>query len=288
LSPVLSRAKVFHSSLFRIGLGRSLRNVVTIHDLTYEKGLVPGARARVGLAQRRLAVRSADGLIFVSETTRKSCYRFYPEAAALPFAVAWHGRDPSWDKPDEAPHPTPAGPNESYLLHVGHRDGYKNFNVALDGYAESSLPSAQIQFVILGPPLSDSERSILVRRRLSHLVVWRTAPTRAVLRRYLTGAYALTYVSREEGFGMPIVEAMQCACPVIAADATCLPEIAGGAALLVDPNDPRAVAAAIDQLADSGTRARLVELGRRRAMDFCWTTSIMKHIELYELLADRM
>lgn len=85
------------------------------------------------------------------------------------------------------------------------------------------------------------------------------------------GAAALFYPSFFEGFGLPLVEAMWCGCPIVCSRATSLPEIAGDAALLCDPGSPADMAQALAQvLADEGLRARLAAAGRRRAREFSW------------------
>jgi mannosyltransferase len=285
LAPVRTTARVFHSSLFRVGVGRGVANVVTIHDLAYEKGLVGGRRARVGLAQRQLAVRAADGFVFISATTRREFAACYPAAVDRPSVVAWHGRDVSWDLDGGRVIDVPEGfERRSYVLHVGHRDGYKNFDIALGGYAGSGRCADGMPFVVLGPAPTPQERAAVTRRGLDALVRWHDAPTREALHAFVAGAYALVYVSREEGFGMPIVEAMQCGVPVVAADASCLPEIAGDAALLVDVDDPSAVSAALDRLADDTEWARWSAAGRRRATAFTWDASAAAHVDLYERL----
>jgi alpha-1,3-rhamnosyl/mannosyltransferase len=92
---------------------------------------------------------------------------------------------------------------------------------------------------------------------------------RADLEGLVRHAAALTFPSRYEGFGLPVLEAMAVDCPVIAADATALPEVAGGAALLVPPGDEEAwTAAMVRLLRDSDERERLVAAGRARVADF--------------------
>jgi glycosyltransferase involved in cell wall biosynthesis len=86
------------------------------------------------------------------------------------------------------------------------------------------------------------------------------------------GAAALLFPSLFEGFGIPLVEAMWCDCPVVASRATSLPEIAGDAALLVDPRAPEEMADALNRvLTSDDLRRTLIERGRRRARDFSWT-----------------
>ena len=86
-----------------------------------------------------------------------------------------------------------------------------------------------------------------------------------------SGALAFVYPSHYEGFGMPVLEAMACGCPVITADRSSLPEVAGGAALLVDPSRPDELARAMAVLAtDDKERARLAAAGSARAAGFTW------------------
>lgn len=94
------------------------------------------------------------------------------------------------------------------------------------------------------------------------------------LTRLMAAAEALIYVSLSEGFGLPMIEAMQSGTPVMAADATCLPEVAGGAALLVDPYSIESMATGIKKLwEDKKTREELIERGKKRAQQFSWNTA---------------
>ena len=87
----------------------------------------------------------------------------------------------------------------------------------------------------------------------------------------LGGAEALVYPSLYEGFGLPVLEAMACGTPVVTSDVSALPEIAGDAALLVDPRDPEAIASAMRRiLGDEDLRRDLAERGSSRAAGFTW------------------
>jgi glycosyltransferase involved in cell wall biosynthesis len=87
----------------------------------------------------------------------------------------------------------------------------------------------------------------------------------------LSGAAALCYPSRSEGFGLPVLDAFVCETPVITSNRTSLPEVAGDAALLVDPDEPAAIAAAIDAIVrDPAVGDRLRRAGSRRVQDFSW------------------
>jgi glycosyltransferase involved in cell wall biosynthesis len=97
------------------------------------------------------------------------------------------------------------------------------------------------------------------------------------------GASALVLPSHYEGFGFPVLEAMGCGTPAVIADRASLPEIAGDAALQVDPDDHEALAAAIGRvLDDSGLRAELVRRGLDRARAFTWERTARQTLDLYE------
>jgi glycosyltransferase involved in cell wall biosynthesis len=106
-----------------------------------------------------------------------------------------------------------------------------------------------------------------VRDRIHHLERLDRPTLAAVMRR----AEALLFPSLLEGFGLPVLEAMACGLPVITSNRSSLPEVAGKAALYVDPDDPAGIAAAITRLArEPALRQQLAEAGRRRAARFTW------------------
>jgi len=96
------------------------------------------------------------------------------------------------------------------------------------------------------------------------------------------GAAALAYPSRYEGFGLPALEAMARGCPVVTSGTTSLPEVVGDAGVLVDPEDPEAIAGALAAVVgDEDRRASLAEAGRRRAAEFTWDKSVAAHRAAY-------
>jgi glycosyltransferase involved in cell wall biosynthesis len=100
------------------------------------------------------------------------------------------------------------------------------------------------------------------------------------------GALGLVYASFWEGFGMPIVEAMACGTPVITSNLSSMPEIAGSAALLVDPYSVQDLAAAIHKITTDATlRARLTELGLQRANAFSWEKTAQQTLFAYKRMA---
>jgi alpha-1,3-rhamnosyl/mannosyltransferase len=98
----------------------------------------------------------------------------------------------------------------------------------------------------------------------------------------LRGAVALTFPSRYEGFGLPVLEAMSLGTPVVAADTTALPEVVGDGGRLISPDDPEAWSdAMLELLADEPARAALAEAGRSRAAEFSWKATALQTIQVY-------
>jgi glycosyltransferase involved in cell wall biosynthesis len=101
-----------------------------------------------------------------------------------------------------------------------------------------------------------------------------------------SSAEVLAFPSLYEGFGLPILEAMACGTPVVASCASCLPEVAEGAALMVEPTNVDGLSTALEQvLTDAELRARLIGQGRQRASQYTWRVAAERLLEVYERVA---
>jgi glycosyltransferase involved in cell wall biosynthesis len=104
---------------------------------------------------------------------------------------------------------------------------------------------------------------------------------------FYQAADAFVYPSLNETFGLPILEAMACGCPVVTSDTSAMPETAGGAAVLADPQDPASIARAIVE-AVGPDRDRLRDMGLDRARQFTWAATAASTLDVYrEAAADR-
>jgi glycosyltransferase involved in cell wall biosynthesis len=114
------------------------------------------------------------------------------------------------------------------------------------------------------------------------------SPTDSELVDLYRGALALLVPSRNEGFGLPALEAMACGCPVVAADTGALPEVCGDAAILLDPDDRAAWLDAITMLATDAHRVGVLrEAGLARARSFTWNRTASSMLDLYRRTARR-
>ncbi|MGD8399050.1 MAG: glycosyltransferase family 1 protein, partial [Anaerolineae bacterium] len=142
-----------------------------------------------------------------------------------------------------------------------------------------------LQLVLAGKRgwLYDEIEAEVRRLALGDRVVFTGYVPEADLPALLSGALAFVYPSLHEGFGLPLVEAMACAVPVVCSQTSSLPEVAGDAALLVDPLDVEGLAAALARVvSDAGLRQALVARGRQRAMRFSWARCARETLAVLE------
>ncbi len=173
-------------------------------------------------------------------------------------------------------------PGSRYLLTLGALDPRKNLAAVLKAYAQ--LQRRDLTLRVVG--VEERGRGIvenLVRRYgLSESVTVETMVSDSKLQDLLAHAVAFIYLSRYEGFGLPLLEAMSQGCPVIYADQSSLPEVAGGAGKPFHPDDREAIAREVCRLADdSEYRESQQWAGIRRARDFSWAITAEKTHEGY-------
>jgi glycosyltransferase involved in cell wall biosynthesis len=258
-------------------LGYSGPSVVTVHDLSFERD--PGL---MGLRDRlvfRTAVprsaRRASRVIVVSERTKRDLIGIAGVPAERIVVVPNGVGEPFG--PD-GPHAN----GQPYALVVGSLERRKDPLTAVEGFA--LLGSDDLRLVFAGPDRGDgaAARDAAARRGLERRVEFKGHVSDEELAALYRGAACLVFPSRDEGFGLPLLEAMASGVPVVATRAGALPEIAGDAAILVEPGNPVELAGGIERaLAD---RERLVAAGFDRARQFSWVETAEKTLAVYREL----
>jgi glycosyltransferase involved in cell wall biosynthesis len=184
---------------------------------------------------------------------------------------------------DLAP-PTVTRGNEGYLLSVGTIEPRKNLPTLLEALADIKARRGQVPplYVAGAPGWGDvGIEAAVARLGLREEVRLLGFVPEARLAELYASALALVYVSLDEGFGFPALEAMACGCPVIAARAGSLPEVVGDAAVLVDPRDVAQIATAIGLLTDPERAQVLRERGRARARALTWRACARGTLDVY-------
>jgi len=164
-------------------------------------------------------------------------------------------------------------PTQNYFLYLGRCEPYKNLHRLISAFA--SLPGHGEQELWLAGPIDRRYQPQLVRQitalNLSHHIKFLNYIPYTELPKLLNQAIALVFPSLWEGFGLPVLEAMACGTSVITSNLASMPEVAGDAALLVDPYRVESIADAMAQVAaDSQLRATLRQRGLARAQQFSW------------------
>jgi glycosyltransferase involved in cell wall biosynthesis len=257
----------------------------TIHDLGYHH--FPEAHPKRQLAYLKWSTRHngrrAHHVFADSQTTKDDLIRF----DGLPpdkIEVVYPGVDPELARVEDEErltavqqkyHLTPP-----YLLYIGTIQPRKNLVRLIQAYAQSGV---SYQLVLAGKKgwLSRSILEEITNYQLPITVTGYVADEDKAA--VISGATAVLYPSLYEGFGFPILEAQACGVPVLAANTSSCPEVAGGAALLVDPLDLGAIAAGIQRLvADEELRRILVGQGYENVQKFNWTETAVQILNALE------
>ena len=292
LLPVVSNATIFHSSHFRIPVSSKTKSVATVYDFTYELGWLKTAGSAINIFQRKQSVNRADAIICISHHTKFDLLTLYPQLRThphiyvVPLATSFN-RTQLGDANISHRLATLAPVIENrFVLFVGTRTNYKNFDAALHGFTNSALPELDYKFVCSGSSFSDAEQSVLKKLGIQNKAFVIEYASDHELSYLYQNAFALLYPSFYEGFGLPLLEAMSCGCPAIAANTSSLPEVVGDAGILIDPSQPSTISTALDTLLDETTRENYVMKGLMQAASFSWDKTAQRHIEIYQALGN--
>ncbi|MDO9356586.1 MAG: glycosyltransferase family 1 protein [Solirubrobacteraceae bacterium] len=257
---------------------------VIVYDLVpfVEGGQAQSRAATIEKATIRPALRRAKALSCISEATQADLERLFPHtrrtATTIPLAA-----DPSFAAPVAAPgHPDLGKP---YVLAVGTLEPRKNLERLVEAWGK--LPEslrASHDLALVGPRGWDDSDILRTAHEGGAKLLGRVSEDE--LRALYAGAAAFAYPSLYEGFGLPILEAMAAGAPVVTSDRSSLPEVAGDAAVLVDPTDTAAIASAIESLlTDAPLAERLRAAGRARAAEFSWERTARETLGLLRGIA---
>lgn len=288
--PLVGVHGIVHTSLFRWPVQRqACQLVMTAHDLAYERGFIPGRRATVGRVERRLAVRHAAGIIAVSNATRDDLQDYYGSLIGdQPIMVAQHGPSVPIDRHHRVGLDNPG--SHRLLLHVGHRDAYKNFASLAAAYDRTPPGERPMSLLVVGPPPGPHESMMSFEAKSAQ--GW-TLPTRPGIRylgrvtdQELSGLYQLVdgvvCPSQFEGFGFPVLDALHHGCKVWCSAIAPHVEIAGNLASYFDPDDIESIGSSL-----AGETSLPIDVTDQMARRFSWDRSAANHVELYHAVHRR-
>ena len=219
--------------------------------------------------------KQAEHIICISESTANDIIQFYqiPSHKITPILLAG----------DSSHFQFLNLPTRNYFLYVGRQDPYKNLQRLITAF--SALPHRNDYELWLAGPYDQRYSPLLEIQTqelgISHLVKFLNYVSYDELPIIINQAIALVFPSLWEGFGLPVLEAMACGTPVITSNISSLPEVAGDAAILINPYNPGEITAAMTTIInDSETRKQLVEKGLKRANQFSWEKTGLVTVEV--------
>jgi len=265
------------------------RRIVTLHDLFFLKHpeLVEGETRRDFVTLVRDHVRRADGVICVSEYTASEARRLL-DVPDEKIAVTPHGVDPAFRQ-----EPEPQQVDETLrrlrlprggILYVGSSEKRKNLVTLVMAYMTLGRRRRLPPLVLAGPGSDWAQAGSYSGPQ----IVATGYLERAEVRSLMAASAALVLPSLEEGFGLPVVEAMAAGLPVVCSRDTALAEVAGDAASLVDPHDVNGLAHAVERvLEDRALAADLRRKGLERSRAFEWSTTAERTLAFYRKVLGR-
>ncbi|MDO3387326.1 glycosyltransferase family 1 protein [Gilvimarinus sp. SDUM040013] len=284
LSPILSlpywcwldKPDAFWAPAHRLPLWlpASTAGVVTIHDLAWARA-PETLRHSTRLLDRNLmghSVACAERVISVSEATAGDIATRWPKAQ--PRISVIHGAAEALPPPGPLADINPQLKKGGYFLFVGTPEPRKNLPRLLEGYARASKTQRNL------PPLviagghgwgGENLRALINQQELNGRIHLLGSVPDTQLATLYANALCLVMPSLYEGFGLPIVEALQAGLPVITSNTASMPEVAGPAGLLIDPLNTSSIAVGLQRIAqDSSLRTQLANAAGTQASRFCW------------------
>lgn len=256
--------------------GRRYRLILTLHDMIYYRHRTPPGNLSLGVRMvwrlfhlsylpQRLTLDGADVVATVSETSKRQ----FAEARLTKRPVIVVPNAPQ-RLADLLPEGTEAGGPPRNIVYMGSFMGYKNVETLVR--AMRMLPGRTLHLLSRISPARRAELEAAAEPE-GGAVVFHDGVSDAEYAQLLSHDAVLATTSLDEGYGLPIAEALALGVPAVVSDLEIFHEVAGAGALYVDPHDPGAVARAVLSLDDAGVRARVAEAGRAHVARFSWDAS---------------
>jgi glycosyltransferase involved in cell wall biosynthesis len=288
---------VYHCPDFVLPPLRHARGILTVHDLAFlMRPDCADARLRTYLEDVvPRSVRRADFVIADSENTRNDLVVLLgvqPSSIAVVPGGVEQRFEPVTDpeRLRRARRQLRVG-DAPFILAIGVLEPRKNLNRLMDAFLvlkQRAMVSKDLKLVLAGGKgwLYDDIFEHHAASPVRDDILMPGFVADELLPSIYSAAEVLAFPSLYEGFGLPILEAMACGTPVVASRASCLPEVAEGAALLVDPTNVEGLSAALQlSLVDADLRTQLVEKGKQRASQYSWRRAAEELLRVYRRVA---
>lgn len=236
--------------------------------------------SQLATRQKKTLADRADRIIAISESTKKDIVElFNVDPAKIDVIYLGSSLQPA------ANHVIKNQISSPYLLFVGRRERYKNFN-GLIRAIHPLLKKYKVKLICAGGgAFSKEEEEIIHNFNLGGLVEQQAIFDDTALQEFYLQAVAFIFPTMYEGFGIPVLEAFACDCPCIISNLSSLPEVGGNAALYIDPMVADSISNAVEQLIqNSELRLTLIERGREQLKHFSWQRTVIDTLNSYKVV----
>lgn len=268
---------IFHPTFLNpYYIGRTKKpTVITIHDLLHEKMPDLVVKADIVREKRRKCVEDTDAVICISEETKSDLKKYY-EVPDEKIRVIYHGADQDLFVSTSA-----SMYEKPYMLFIGNRKGYKNFQAFLQAF---SLLNEDVDLVCTGSAFNSDELQLINRLGVSNRM-HQIFASNEEMNELLYHALAFVYPSLGEGFGLPILEAFRCSCPCIVSDLGCFNEVAGDSAVYFNPESIDDMLSVISKTLNDSQRLKTLRASSRQRLKlFTWEKTTRETASLYKSL----
>jgi glycosyltransferase involved in cell wall biosynthesis len=278
---IFSKYDIFHSTYYEpyfLPFIGKIPLVVTVYDMVHE--LFSDEYINLNkkiIGNKKVLVQRADRIIAISENTKNDIVNIYgidPKKITVIYLGSSLNR---WNKRKRLNFP------KTYLLYVGHRWIYKNFDKFIRAIS-NLIKEKNISIVCAGGNSFSPEEIVLMNKlEISDRVVFQSIKTDEDLSECYARAEAFIYPSRYEGFAIPVLEAFANDCPVIISNTSSFPEIAQNAAVYFDPGNCKSIEAAVKKvLGNEKLKQQLIKAGSIRLKNFSWDKAAKETAEVYK------
>ncbi len=282
----ISKPTIFQSTYLRVSHKKNIINVVTVHDFIYQ--LFPESvfnnanklKVLLNDYQKRKAFRAVAGIVCISENTKRDLLKIYPFVSKTKIRVIHNAASEDYYplRNKSFPRKFSVLNGKKYILYVGGRSGYKNFDFIIKVIKKMN----NLSCVFIGDDLNQEE-ILKIGKKINCFYHYKDVPN-SELNILYNNAYCFIFPSLYEGFGIPILEAMKTKCPVIAFNNSSIPEVMRGTGIMLENNDLDGCIEALNKLDDSKFRQALVEKEYDESNYFSWDKTYLEYIEFYQTI----
>jgi glycosyltransferase involved in cell wall biosynthesis len=279
------KGKIWHSTYFSQPRFWRGKLVATVYDLAqvFSPESFPNSNLDRFQRWQKRHIQSADIVICISERTQRDVTNIYGIDLSRTQHIPLSTSNQFNLLPAEQSEPQPSIPSP-FILYVGSRAPYKNFDRLLQAYNQWKR-KREVALVVVGPPWTIEEEQILADLNIQDNVNLQSGVDDNMLCQFYNQAAAFIYPSLYEGFGIPLLEAMACGCPVVASRIPTSEEVAGTVPIYFEPKSVEDLTDALDRALTEGRVSERTQIGLEHVKQYSWDRTAQETLAVYEALS---